>query len=267
MTSYYEIDRKDYEEAWPRVKRVAVKAIFHKNMKYLFLYDAGKSCYMLPCTEAGENEENPRELLEELAEKLIGADITSAGQKTLGQGRIIGRDEHAEQKVEKLYVYTIIDLDKISCSTEGVKADPREGLEARWIDLEKANPEKNCAMPEGFDGDFEMALAEYNGLVEDIGKWLGDKMTSEMLDGPGMINPAYYIEHNIPVKEAEIGRQFMGMAGSLLFNSRQFQNENTESGIAAPGEEWICSCGAKNNGKYCTECGKKGPEVSLAMRK
>ncbi len=230
MELYYEIDKKNYEEAWPQVKRVSVKVIFYKNMKYLFFHNVEKDFYVLPCIEVSEVGENQQKLVEELAEKLIGADITGATQTTLGQGKVVKRDEYAgQQKVETLYLYKIIDLDKIAYSTEKMNSNSKDGFEIRWIDLEKSNPEKRGRKPEDFDGDFEMAVAEYTGIIEDTGKWLGDKMTSEMLDGPGMINPTYYTDHQIPVKEAEDRMQFMGTGNGLMLNSRMVSNEKAEN--------------------------------------
>ncbi len=262
---YYEIDKKDYEESWPQVKRVSVKAIFYKNMKYLFFHNVEKDYYVLPCKEIKEAGENPLKFVEELAEKLIGADITSATQTTLGQGKVVKKDEYAEQQsVEMLYVYKLIDLDKIPYSTERMNSNSKDGFVLRWIDLEKSNPEKRGRKPENFDGDFDMAVAEYNGIVEDIGKWLGDKMTADlknMLDGPGMINPAYYTDHQIPVKEVEGEMKFMGMGGSPVLNHRIIPNENTESSTVVSEEKWICSCRTKNKGKYCKECGNRRPVI------
>lgn len=34
----------------------------------------------------------------------------------------------------------------------------------------------------------------------------------------------------------------------------------SECGAPKPADEWVCSCGAKNNGKFCTECGAPKPE-------
>lgn len=229
---YYEIDKKDYEESWPQVKKVSIKVIFYKNMKYLFFRNVENDCYALPCIEVNEAEENHIKGVEELAEKLIGADITSATQTTLGQGTVVKKDEYAEQqRVETLYVYKIIDLDKISYSTERMNTNSKDGFELRWIDLEKSNPEKRGRKPEDFDGDFDMAVAEYAGIVEDIGKWLGDKMISElgnMLDGPGMINPAYYTDNQIPIKDAEDRMKFMGTGNGPVLNNRIMPNENAE---------------------------------------
>ncbi len=260
MALYYEIDKKDYEESWPQVRRVSVKAIFHKNMKYLFFHNLEKDCYVIPCTEAKEVGENPSVLAEELAEKLLGADITSAPQKILGQGKVVKRDECTEQQTaEIMYVYMIIDLDKISYSEETMASNSKDGFELCWTDLEKADAEKRGREPEAFDSNFDMAVAEYNGLVEDIGQWLGSKMASEMLDGPGMINPAYYTDHQIPVNAVASGMNFMGTGNGLTLNRRMIPNENTQSGMVACEEEWICSCGTKNNGKYCKDCGNRKP--------
>lgn len=261
MAFYYEIDNKDYEESWPQVKRVSVKAIFYKNMKYLFLHNIEKDCYELPCKEIEKAEDNPINVVEELAKMLIGADITNVKHTTLGQGKVVKKDQLVEkQRVETLYLYMIIDLDKVSYSTEGMNSNSKDGFELCWIDLDKANPEKRGARSENSDVDIDMAVAEYEGLIEDIGKWLGDKMTSEMLDGPGMINPAYYKEHQIPVNESENRMMFMGTGNGLTLNHSIISNENTESNIDVPKEEWICSCKTKNNGKFCIECGNRRPE-------
>ena len=258
MELYYEIDKKDYEESWPQIRKVFIKAIFHKNMKYLSFHNVKKDYYVLPCQEVKEVGENPLKYVEELAEKLIGEDITSAAHKMLGQGKVVNKDEHEKlQKVETMYVYVIIDLDKISYSVERMNLNTKDGFELCWIDLEKLDPEKEGRKPEDYGEDFDMAVAEYTRLTEDISKWLGDKMSSEMLDGPGMINPAYYKEHQIPVNDAESNMKFMGMGFGSLLNSRMIPDENTNSSTVEPQEEWMCSCGTKSDGKYCKECGKR----------
>ncbi|MCQ2526849.1 MAG: hypothetical protein MJ130_08790 [Lachnospiraceae bacterium] len=245
MGLYYEIDKKDYEESWPLISKVFVKAIFYKNMKCLSFCNIEKNRHVIPDKEINVVGENPlkdvnevvekvadeviKKAVEELAEKLIGADIISATQTTLGQGKVVKKDECAEQRVETLYVYQLIDLEKISYSTEKMNSNSEDGFELRWIDLEKLNPEKRGRKPEDFEGDFEVAVAEYTGISDDIGKWLGDKMAAElgnMLDGPGMINPAYYTDRQIPVNNADGGMMFMGTGCGLSLNPAMIQSEN-----------------------------------------
>lgn len=262
MAVYFDIDKKDYEESWPQVSRVYVKTVFHKSMKYLFLHNVEKDCYVLPCKDVNEPEENHIKCVEELAGKLMGADITGAVQVSLGEGKIIQKDEYADkQSVETQYVYKLVDLDKIPFSAEKMNSYFEDGLKPQWIDIEKADPEKNGRRQENSDGDFDMAVAEYNGIVEDICKWLGEKMASEMLDGPGMINPAYYTDHQIPLKAVAGETEFMGTGCSLTLNPGKNVTENADSSTIFSEEEWICTCGTKNNGKYCKECGNKKPET------
>ena len=59
-----------------------------------------------------------------------------------------------------------------------------------------------------------------------------------------------------------------GLNANTLFNMAAQEQAQAQPQQAAPAPqqsapaagEWICSCGAKNSGKFCTECGSKKPE-------
>ncbi|MBE6537115.1 MAG: zinc-ribbon domain-containing protein [Ruminococcaceae bacterium] len=51
---------------------------------------------------------------------------------------------------------------------------------------------------------------------------------------------------------------FMGAATET--NRRQMESDNAKREASASG--WLCSCGAKNEGKFCSECGAKKPVAS-----
>lgn len=66
-----------------------------------------------------------------------------------------------------------------------------------------------------------------------------------------------------------------GLNANTLFNmAAQEQAQAAQAQQAAPAPqqsapaagEWICSCGAKNSGKFCTECGTKKPEEPVKMQ-
>ena len=68
-----------------------------------------------------------------------------------------------------------------------------------------------------------------------------------------------------------------GLNANTLFNmaaQEQAQAAQAQPQQAAPAPqqsapaagEWICSCGAKNSGKFCTECGTKKPEEPVKMQ-
>ena len=59
----------------------------------------------------------------------------------------------------------------------------------------------------------------------------------------------------------------MGMAGAGNFmgaatetNRRQMESDAAARTVGADG--WLCSCGVKNTGKFCSECGARKPELS-----
>ena len=61
----------------------------------------------------------------------------------------------------------------------------------------------------------------------------------------------------------------MGMAGAGNFmgaatetNRRQMDSDNAKREVMASASGWLCSCGAKNEGKFCSECGSKKPVAS-----
>lgn len=52
---------------------------------------------------------------------------------------------------------------------------------------------------------------------------------------------------------------FMGQASQANMQQMQMNMQAAQSAGANAG--WICSCGAVNNGKFCSECGKPGPNA------
>lgn len=65
-----------------------------------------------------------------------------------------------------------------------------------------------------------------------------------------------------------------GLNANTLFNMAAQEQAQAQPQQAAPAPqqsapaagEWICSCGAKNSGKFCTECGSKKPEEPVKMQ-
>ena len=65
-----------------------------------------------------------------------------------------------------------------------------------------------------------------------------------------------------------------GLNANTLFNmaAQEQAQAQPQQAAAAPQQsapaagEWICSCGAKNSGKFCTECGSKIPEEPVKMQ-
>lgn len=61
---------------------------------------------------------------------------------------------------------------------------------------------------------------------------------------------------------------FLGMNMAQNASGQTIQNlftkaaENNQNTGAASANEWVCSCGKKNTGKFCAECGKAKPESS-----
>ena len=61
---------------------------------------------------------------------------------------------------------------------------------------------------------------------------------------------------------------FFGMNMAQNASGQTIQNlfskaaENNQNAGAASANEWVCSCGKKNTGKFCAECGKPKPESS-----
>ncbi len=56
----------------------------------------------------------------------------------------------------------------------------------------------------------------------------------------------------------------MGMnAGDGIFRNRTAPNQppRTPERPAAPANQWVCSCGASNTGKFCAQCGKPRPSA------
>ena len=51
-----------------------------------------------------------------------------------------------------------------------------------------------------------------------------------------------------------------GMNANQLFQMGQQAAPAAPAAAAAPADSWTCSCGAKNTGKFCSECGAKRPE-------
>jgi membrane protease subunit (stomatin/prohibitin family) len=58
-----------------------------------------------------------------------------------------------------------------------------------------------------------------------------------------------------------MAQQSGGMNAQSLFAMGQSPNtgQSSGSGSPAPGQSWTCSCGTKNTGKFCLECGKAKP--------
>ena len=46
-----------------------------------------------------------------------------------------------------------------------------------------------------------------------------------------------------------------GITGGVT--SGPWQNQNSQNSEQNNSNEWICDCGTKNNGKFCSNCGKE----------
>ncbi len=57
---------------------------------------------------------------------------------------------------------------------------------------------------------------------------------------------------------SNIGGGFMGAASQS--NQQQMQNQKAPGGEKAEEDLWTCSCGHKNSGKFCAQCGKARPQ-------
>ena len=53
----------------------------------------------------------------------------------------------------------------------------------------------------------------------------------------------------------------MGMMGTMLSGMQTLQGMQTAPAPSAPGEAWVCTCGNKNTGKFCAECGLPKPKA------
>ncbi|MBR2432954.1 MAG: SPFH domain-containing protein, partial [Clostridia bacterium] len=53
----------------------------------------------------------------------------------------------------------------------------------------------------------------------------------------------------------------MGASQTNLMNTAQQLNTQPAPTNAPAVDTWTCSCGAKNSGKFCAECGSKKPDV------
>lgn len=56
------------------------------------------------------------------------------------------------------------------------------------------------------------------------------------------------------------GGSFMGAASAS--NQSQMARDAEERKAAVASDGWVCACGAKNSGKFCSECGKARPAAS-----
>ena len=78
----------------------------------------------------------------------------------------------------------------------------------------------------------------------------------------------------------QAGGNFMGAASQANMQQMQYQAQRTQQNQQAPqaqpsqnqsaaqpvASQWKCSCGAVNNGKFCTECGTKKPEEVICTK-
>ena len=59
---------------------------------------------------------------------------------------------------------------------------------------------------------------------------------------------------------------FMGAASNTNMQQMQMQNQNRDSvqgqevSVPTNKDEWVCGCGMKNSGRFCSNCGTKKPE-------
>ncbi len=266
MVEYYSVDKKNYDVSWPRVRRTSVKVVFYRNMRILYLHNTERDYYVLPSKDAGATDTNPLDFPSDLAEELFGADISKAESTTLGIGKVLSKNHFAEQlTVENMYIYKLVNLDGIPYDSDRMKAFSKEGFELVWLYIEEADPCKSDRKPDIPGEDYEMLAAEYKGVLEDYSNWLFGYMSSAMgtmLDGPGMVNPAFYQVHQSPTDEKPMMGGFMGMGSPLelekaFINKHQTMDETSVVAKPLSGEVWICSCGSTNTGRFCVDCGMK----------
>lgn len=55
------------------------------------------------------------------------------------------------------------------------------------------------------------------------------------------------------------GMNYMGMASQTNMQQMQMNQQQAQANPQQGGAEWTCSCGAKNSGKFCSECGTPRP--------
>lgn len=58
----------------------------------------------------------------------------------------------------------------------------------------------------------------------------------------------------------QAGGAAMGAASAANMQQMQMQNQNAWNNQAPQPGSWTCSCGAQNNGKFCSQCGKPKPK-------
>ena len=131
----------------------------------------------------------------------------------------------------------------------------RRGMEVVSVAIAKVTPdEKSRARIEQFDTNVMhsspnamaggLAYAQMQAM-QDAAKNSNGAMTGFM--GLGMMN------------------NMMGNAApsqnTLLNTAKQLDDTSKAEKSVASSDAWICSCGSKNSGKFCANCGSKKPEI------
>lgn len=62
-----------------------------------------------------------------------------------------------------------------------------------------------------------------------------------------------------------LGMQGAGgfMQAASQTNAAQMQQQKQSAPVVASSEQWTCSCGKQNSGKFCSECGKPKPQETM----